>query len=241
MIANILAALAAVSTFAEPTTSPLGEVTGVYGNTLRVRISGVESSEAELRFALKNSNDEFAEFEELAELEELAEFEESEENEETEESENPGVYIVTDWKSEKTDKTVLTISDMDSFEITNLDPGDYTLIPLVTNFTAESSEFILVGAGEYPFSIISEDVLDNSDDTESSESSESSESLESLESSESVEVLDEPAVMNITYVEKKLALPETGGKGANGYYIVGGAIIAVSGAVLAARYKGRRK
>lgn len=310
MIAHILAALAAVSTFSEPETSPPGEVMGVCGDTLRVQISGIESSEVELRFALKNSNDEFAEFEEyeelseaeeIAEFEEFAEAEEIAETEETaepaefEEPENEGVYFVTHWKSEQTDKTVLTISGADWFEITGLAPGDYTLIPLVTKFTEKSSEFILVGAGEYPFSIISEDepnISDNSDSSESSESlessdssensessensvgssssvglassiglvssanSESSERLESSESSENSEnsegsegsensgnseSSDEPAVVNITYVEKKLALPETGGRGSEWYYIVGGTIITVSGAVLAARFKGRRK
>lgn len=225
--------LFAPSTFAETSTSPSGEVTGVLGETVRVRITGIEDSETELRLALKNSNDEFAEFEE-----------------------SEGVYRVIDWKSAETDKTVLTLSGADSFEITGLAPGDYRLIPLSTDFTTKSSEFILVGSGEYEFSVSRADNTESeSADPEETPADDPADSGEipADDSADPEEIpandpadpeetpADEPAVIDISYAEKKLTLPETGGIGTGVFYIVGGTMAAVSAAMLISRFKNRKK
>lgn len=201
-------ALFAPRTFAETSTSPSGEVAGVSedesAGSLRVRVRTDSENTVELRFALKNSKDEFAEFEE---------------------SDNAGVYQVSDWVNAETDKTVLTVVS-DTFEIVGLPYGDYKLIPLDRDFTVESGgekqDYILIGAGEYEFTI-------------------STAESDSNEYSDKAERPAEIADVGLDYASKSLALPETGGIGTGIFYIVGGTMIAVSAAMLIARFKNRKK
>lgn len=207
--------LFAPSTFAETSTSPSGEVMGVSEEeenavgSLRVRVNAGDSENpVELRFALKNSEDEFAEFEE---------------------SDNAGVYRISDWVNAETDKTVLTVVS-DTFEVVGLPRGDYKLIPLDKDFTVENGgeqqDYILVGAGEYEFTI---SPAENSAEDDSAESFD--------EAGQPAEI----AEVELDYASKSLALPDTGGIGTGVFYIVGGTMIAVSATMLISRFKNRKK
>ena len=197
--------LFAPSTFAETSTSRSGEVAGVSeeesAGSLRVRVRTDSENPVELRFALKNSKDEFAEFEE---------------------SDNAGVYQVSDWVNAETVLTVVS----DTFEVVGLPHGDYKLIPLDRDFTVESGgekqDYILIGAGEYEFTISPVEI--NSD-----------------EYSDEAERPAEIADVGLDYASKSLALHDTGGIGTGIFYIVGGAMIAVSAAMLIAQFKNRKK
>lgn len=226
--------LFAPRTFAETSTSPSGEVVGVSEEesegSLRVRVRTDSENSVELRFALKNSKDEFAEFEG---------------------SDNTGVYQVSDWINAETDKTVLTVVS-DTFEIVSLPYGDYKLIPLDKDFTVENGwekqDYILIGAGEYEFTISPEEKAAESESTEELDSvleeSEQPNESEEITAPEESEQTNEPAPIadvRLDYVSKSLALPETGGIGTAAFYIVGGTMIAVSATMLIARFKNRKK
>ena len=206
--------LFAPSTFAETSTSPSGEVVGVSeeesAGSLRVRVRTNSENTVELRFALKNSEDEFAQLEPI--------------------SEEDSVFRVTDWKPLETDpesdnSVVLSVVS-DTFEIVDLPHGDYKLIPLDKDFTVENGgekqDYILVGAGEYEFTISPAEI--NSD-----------------EYSDEAERPAEIADLGLDYASKNLDLPDTGGIGTGVFYIVGGTMIAVSAAMLIARFKNRKK
>ncbi|MDE7398815.1 MAG: LPXTG cell wall anchor domain-containing protein [Oscillospiraceae bacterium] len=211
--------LFAPSTFAETSTSPSGEVMGVSGEesvgSLRVHVrTGDSETAVELRFALKNSEDEFAQLEPISE-------------------EDP-VFQVTDWKPPETDpesdnSVVLSVVS-DTFEIVGLPHGDYKLISLDKDFTVENNgeqqDYILVVAGEYDFAISPAENPAESDSDEYSEDAEQPAEIADLE---------------LDYASKSLVLPDTGGIGTTVFYIVGGTMAAVSAAMLIARFKNRKK
>lgn len=218
--------LFAPSTFAETSTSPSGEVTGILGEEsvgslrVRVRAEGVGDSEStvELRFALKNSDDEFAEIEPI--------------------SEEDSIFRVTGWKSPETDpesdnSVVLSVVS-DTFEIVGLPYGDYKLIPLDKDYTVENNgaeqDYILIGSGEYEFTISPE---------VNSESGTFSEG-DSVESPQETEQPAEIAELELDYMSKSLDLPATGGIGTTVFYIVGGTMASASAALLIARFKSRK-
>lgn len=232
--------LFAPSTFAETSTSPSGEVMGVSEEenavgSLRVRINAGDLEE--LRFVLKNSEDEFAEFEEN--------------------TDDGNVFQVKGWKppetDPETDESVVLSIISDTFEIVGLRYGDYKLIPLDKDFTVENGgekqDYILIGAGEYEFTI---SPVENPTESEFSEESDSEEleqptdpeETEQPNESEETGQPDEPAEIaevQLDYTSKSLTLPDTGGIGTGVFYIVGGTMIAVSAMMLIARFKNRKK